>query len=1094
MRIETNNKSNTYFRLRKTLIFIVCFIACLLFNKIDLYAYTDYKKSGLPIIINYHPNQYRAESQNWSITQNSEGLLYFSNLSGLLEFDGISWYLLQFPNDDPCTSVCLGKDGLVYAGGGFDFGYFETLENGLLKFISVFSDDTDSIKPSSFIWNIVPLKDQILFQSEGMIYSLRGKQVKLIYSSPIGPMFKVRNNIYIYNYNEDEGLYTFNKEKLEKFRTTDNLENLQITDILPFEDDKILIFSRIEGLLEANDLLNFNTKDSFSLNPIGNKSINDYLLKHEYSCGKQLKNGNYAFGTIGGGILIMSPDGELIRIIDKSTGLQNETVNAIYEDNNQILWLALDNGISSVNLNIPLTYWPQEKGFDGSILSVQRFKDQLYIGTWRGIYKLNKYSEDELNILGKHGSYFEKLPDINARAWSLIPYNSGKGQAITLLAGTSAGIYACNGLTSRLLIRGTILDLYQSKANYKKLIIGTGNGAYVLDYDYNNNRISIEHQINELPNNEIIKIDEYPIGVYWLYPRTGGIYRLTFLDNKPIIKIFGKKEGLNEKLQYLPITISGKYVVVSSNGIFKYDNKSNEERFVEVFPLLGTIIRNDYLIKNFYSSEKQIWGYLIHKNSRKKILLLIEYQDKQQYKITHKPFDEIAGFGINSIKHEPIDQSIWIASDDALFLMEKGFKTIKPNENKILLRNISVDGKTIISNGSAANEKAKIKSAKSGSVRVFTLPYNHQSISFEFALTSYFSPESNQFKCFLEGYDKNWSSWGFESKRNYSRLSPGEYTFRVISQDVFGVESTETSISFKVLPPWYKTIYSFIGFVICGGIAIFIIVKLSNKRLEKTKESLEKIVLERTKELEAQQKMLEIEKEKSDKLLKNILPAAIAKELKQKGAVRAQFYDHVTIMFIDFKDFSKISQYINPLQLLGELDRSFRFFDEVCARHKLEKIKTIGDAYMCAGGIPTPNNTNPVDAILAAIEILDFIRLAEKNQWLCDLRIGIHTGELVAGVIGKDKFTYDVWGESVNTASRMESSGVAGKINISGETYEIVKDFFECEHRGILPAKHHDEFNMYFVKRLHKEFSADNLGKKPNELFWNKMNEKFSSY
>ncbi|NLF44166.1 MAG: hypothetical protein GX587_15855, partial [Bacteroidales bacterium] len=866
----------------------------------------------------------------------------------------------------------------------------------------------------------------------------------------------MRNNIYIPNYNENNGLYTLDNDKIKKIRKTDDWGNLQITDILPYKKDKILIYSRKEGLLEANDLINFNSKDSFDLRPIGNKSINDYLIKHEYSCGRQLKNGNYVFGTISGGILLMSPEGNLIRIIDKTTGLQNETVNAVYEDNNQILWLALDNGISSVNLNVPLSYWPQDKGFDGSILSVKRFKDQLYIGTWQGIYRLDKYSEEDLNTLGRYGSYFKKLPDIHARIWSLTPFFSSKGQPISLLAGTSAGIFSCKGINSRVLIRGSILDVHQSRADYQKLIIGTSNGAYVLNYDHLNDRISIEHRIDELPNKEITKITEYPDGVYWLFPRTGGVYRLTFHNDKPTLKIFGQKEGLNESLQYLPLTISGQFILVSSNGIFQLNDKEPEERFTEIYPLLGTIIRSEYLVKNIYSAEKQIWSYFIHKKSRKKILLLIEYQDKQIFKITHKPFDEIASLGINSIKHEPTDQSIWIACDEALFLIEKGFNTIRPKENNILIRNISVDGKVIIYNASTKNLTNDIKSDKSKSEKELNLAYNHQSISFEFALTSYFAPESNQFKCFLEGYDKNWSSWSFDNIKNYSRLSPGNYTFRVKSMDVFGFESEQASYSFKVLPPWYKTIYAFIGFVILGSLAIFLIVKLSNKRLEKAKASLEKIVQERTKELEAQQKMLEIEKEKSDKLLKNILPAAIAKELKQSGSVRAQYYDHVTIMFMDFKDFSKISQYINPLQLLSELDKSFRFFDEVCARHKLEKIKTIGDAYMCAGGIPTPNKTNPIDAILAAIEILDFIRQAEKNQWLCDLRIGIHTGELVAGVIGKDKFTYDVWGESVNTASRMESSGVAGKINISGETFEIVKDFFECEHRGILPAKHHD--------------------------------------
>jgi class 3 adenylate cyclase len=143
---------------------------------------------------------------------------------------------------------------------------------------------------------------------------------------------------------------------------------------------------------------------------------------------------------------------------------------------------------------------------------------------------------------------------------------------------------------------------------------------------------------------------------------------------------------------------------------------------------------------------------------------------------------------------------------------------------------------------------------------------------------------------------------------------------------------------------------------------------------------------------------------------------------------------------------------------------------------------------MCAGGLPEQNETNPFDSILAALEILSFVGIAEENQWLSEVRIGIHTGEIVAGVIGKNKFAYDIWGEAVNIASRMETSSEAGRINISGETYEIVKDFFDCEYRGKLEAKHKNQFDMYYALRIKKEFSKDEDGMFPNDLFWYKLN------
>jgi len=179
--------------------------------------------------------------------------------------------------------------------------------------------------------------------------------------------------------------------------------------------------------------------------------------------------------------------------------------------------------------------------------------------------------------------------------------------------------------------------------------------------------------------------------------------------------------------------------------------------------------------------------------------------------------------------------------------------------------------------------------------------------------------------------------------------------------------------------------------------------------------------------------------------------------------------------------------------LIAELDESFRRFDQIARRHNIEKIKTIGDAYMAAGGIPTPNCTHAVDAVLAALEIHEYMaemrarKMAEGHAYW-ELRLGIHSGPLVAGVIGQEKFAYDIWGDTVNTASRMESSGVAGRINISGATYEMIKDFFVCEYRGKVAAKNKGEIDMYFVNGLRPELSRDGNALAPNERFFELYN------
>ncbi len=241
-------------------------------------------------------------------------------------------------------------------------------------------------------------------------------------------------------------------------------------------------------------------------------------------------------------------------------------------------------------------------------------------------------------------------------------------------------------------------------------------------------------------------------------------------------------------------------------------------------------------------------------------------------------------------------------------------------------------------------------------------------------------------------------------------------------------------------------------------------------------------------ELEKQKNELQIEKDKTDNLLQNILPYEIAEQLKNKGEVKAKKYKMVTIMFTDFKDFTKISANLNPEDIIKELSVYFRKFDDITDDHYLEKIKTIGDAYMCVGGLPLRNKSNPIDMVLAAMEIQQFMldyNIARKTKGhpVWELRIGIHTGEVIAGVIGTKKFAYDIWGDAVNTAARLETASDAGKINISGETFDHIKEYFNCTYRGKIPAKNKGEIDMYFVDGLKQRYRDEKNPIYPNQEF-----------
>jgi class 3 adenylate cyclase len=220
--------------------------------------------------------------------------------------------------------------------------------------------------------------------------------------------------------------------------------------------------------------------------------------------------------------------------------------------------------------------------------------------------------------------------------------------------------------------------------------------------------------------------------------------------------------------------------------------------------------------------------------------------------------------------------------------------------------------------------------------------------------------------------------------------------------------------------------------------------------------------------VKARTKQLEEEKEKSERLLLNILPNEVAQELKSTGKAKPVKYDQVTVFFCDIMGFSQRAEKMTPENLVGELDYIFKKMDEIILKYGIEKIKTIGDSYMCASGIPIPNNDSFIRVADAALEINEWIKSetekgVNSGYEFPQIRIGIHTGPLVAGIVGSTKFAYDIWGDTVNIASRMESSGVPGRVNISESTYQLIEGQYNCEYRGEVHAKGKGDLKMYFL-------------------------------
>jgi class 3 adenylate cyclase/sugar lactone lactonase YvrE len=391
------------------------------------------------------------------------------------------------------------------------------------------------------------------------------------------------------------------------------------------------------------------------------------------------------------------------------------------------------------------------------------------------------------------------------------------------------------------------------------------------------------------------------------------------------------------------------------------------------------------------------------------------------------------------------------------------------------------------------------------------LNYSDKNIYFRFVTNDLANAELIEYKYILEGNDDNYTYLGSDNSITFTSLAPGEYRLKIYAKSTYGEWNVEPlELLVKVVPPFWVT-WWFRLIAISSIVLIFLsvyryrveqqrrqMVRLEMKIMERTTEirSQNKRIAEQNKEIEIQKReveeksiLLQQEKEKVEKLLLNILPEDTVKELSDSGTTRARAFNHVSVMFTDFAGFTTVAQEVEPIDLIDRLDMFFSRFDEIVEKWNLEKIKTVGDAYLCAGGMPIRSKENPINTVLAGLEIQKFMKkqAAEdesKGMKPWALRIGINTGEVVAGVIGKKRYAYDIWGASVNLAQRMEVNCKPGAVNISESTYEIIEPYFVCTPRGKVMAKNSGLVNMYFVERIKPELSADEDGIVPNEQFW----------
>ena len=1026
---------------------------------ISLITVGQENEMGIPFAENFPPKSYGYESQNYSITEDNQGILYVGNLSGVLEYDGTSWRIIP-QNGRPQLAV--DSKNRVYVGSYNSFGYLQRNRQNINVFVSLINKLSSKSRDIGQVNKIVTQNENVLFVAGSMLYFWNGKTLQMIDSSAVEiNIFKVNNKIYISR--RPGGIFQFFHLGMKKVLGSEVFSNKTVLGILPYNKNLLVKTHEDKGFF----ILNANG----SLQPFVTE-IDSFIELNEYSCAIPVTEVFYAIGTIRGGFIVIDKNGKYITRLSEKNGLYNDNVHNMYLDKRNNLWLSLNNGICRTEVPAAFTYFNRNTGVYGVISSICRYMGKVYIATSKGVYYLKTRFDDNRNNLNFTSEKFIPVKNLISDCNRFFVTREG------LLVSAIDGLYIIKNDEAKKILKGHFEPIVRSKKYPDIIYLGKINGLSALNYK---NGKWIE--LGQLANlkDQIRTIAEENDGTLWLGTDYFGTFKVNLSEGWSTTATFTSyKEGhgLPKNFGWLDVYSTTMGTLFSTKkGLYRYD-KQKDMFYPDTLVGFNFKDGNRWVYPITEDANNNLWLSTGVEGVYAKETVIAHYNGQgKKYSLVTIPFKRIKDFTIEAI-YTDCNNVAWFGSFDGLIRFDTKYYNNDTSTLQTLLRQVIIGKDSIVCYGINA-ENNTTTGITDTIFPEFNNRYNN--ITFHFSAPFYESPEDIYYQYYLENFDKEWSPWKRIHLKEYTNLFEGEYVFHVRAKNIYNNISKESYYHFIIKPPLWRTWYALLIYVVLLTSFIIMLLKWRAYLYAQEKFKLENLLAERTEELVKQ-------KERAEDLIANILPKDTAQELASKGHATRKKYKMVTVLFSDVQGFTMIAEHMNPENLLDELDKFFLQFDTVVERLGIEKIKTIGDAYMCAGGIPQKNRTNPIDVIMAAIEMQQFMKILRKeskNEW--DIRIGVHTGSVIAGVIGSKKFSYDIWGDTVNIASRMESSGKVGEINISEVTYELVKDYFDCEYRGKLPVKYKGEIDMYFVKGIKSELSVNGEGIIPNEKFFNKL-------
>ena len=1036
--------------------------------------------------INFTISDGLSQSSVTTIIQDELKTLWIGTQDGLNRFDGNSFEVFNPENTKEIESgyiLCSHKDkeGILWFGtskGLLSYSpFFDKFETHKKKGTPLqIKDITEDEK--GFLWLVSAERGLLRFdkkQRKFKSYQSLVPSLQTIKAECFG-----KNKILVST--EDKGVYLCNTEKKSTRSISVSKEKIKVNVIKKTKQEKVFLGTN-KGLFLLNkstgEIKNFFSKKETQQKV---KNIKDLIFK---------KGFGWFFCTENEGLLTVDEEGRVNinteDVFQKTKILFNE-LNCIYKDATGLFWVGSERGLSFFN--------PESKGFLGVGPSVDKTrglptpgvwcfeetKESLFIGTNEAVSAQDK-------ITGKFTQLYREKKSKGEKTILTI-------KAITedrLLVGCVDGLFELT-----ISPKGYFYKKIETKGFERIYSIVHWKGSYfwiatkkgVLLFDEKKKKIETFFHNSKKENETISKgvcrlVYKDMGGRVWFTTSTGGLNVLVEKNGtKKIVPYSQNKKIKALTTRYITSIENTKKGVywfgTFGSGLLKWNEK--EKTITQYSKQNG--LPNNVVYGVLSDKESNLWL------STNKGVCLFNPKTKKTKKYTE----------LDGLMSDEFNLGAYFLSKQGTMFFGGiyGYNYFNPEDlsflkkdDQIVFSRLKIKGKTI-----QPNTKESPLTKPLYLTKKIKLSYKQRSFSIKFHCSNMGNNQKRVYKYILEGAGEGESFIGKSKEIHFSSLSYGKYVLKVYAGKEGGQWSSSPSVlKIEIAPPFWLGA----GFLLCCFVVLLffirVLIKIKIDASRREQARLEEKVRERTKEIdlknkkiEHQKDLLQKEKDKTEKLLKNVLPTTTAEELKKSGKARARSYKKVSVLFTDFVGFTKISDKTPASDLVKKLDVYFKRFDEIIIKNNLEKIKTIGDAYMCAGGVPVRNQTNPIDSCLAALQIQAYMKerrkkSKEKKEDLWGLRLGINTGEVIAGVIGSERLAFDVWGSTVNHAQRMEMLGEPGEVTITGATHEIIEPYFECTFKGSAQTKSRGFIDMYVVERIKPELSIKSEGVYPNQKF-----------